>query len=95
MKPKLLLLPIILVLINTAHARQHTSSSNQTTNMQTASMKTDSTSGYVDVNGLHLYYEIHGEGAPLVLLHGGGSTNGSTCRRLSQQHGRRKSASYW
>jgi pimeloyl-ACP methyl ester carboxylesterase len=26
---------------------------------------------YVDVNGLHLYYEVHGEGSPLVLLHGG------------------------
>jgi pimeloyl-ACP methyl ester carboxylesterase len=31
-----------------------------------------STSGYADVNGLHLYHEIHGEGGtPLVLLHGG------------------------
>ena len=28
-------------------------------------------SGYADVNGLHLYYELHGEGTPLVLLHGG------------------------
>ena len=29
-------------------------------------------SGYADVNGLHLYYEIHGDGGtPLVLLHGG------------------------
>jgi pimeloyl-ACP methyl ester carboxylesterase len=27
--------------------------------------------GYADVNGLHLYYELHGEGTPLVLLHGG------------------------
>ena len=28
--------------------------------------------GYADVNGLHLYYEIHGHrGTPLVLLHGG------------------------
>jgi pimeloyl-ACP methyl ester carboxylesterase len=28
--------------------------------------------GYADVNGLHLYYEQHGEdGSPLVLLHGG------------------------
>jgi pimeloyl-ACP methyl ester carboxylesterase len=31
-------------------------------------------SGYSDVNGLKMYYEIHGEGAPLVLIHGGGST---------------------
>src|SRR5436305_9334847 len=28
-------------------------------------------SGYADVNGVHMYYEIHGTGHPLVLLHGG------------------------
>lgn len=28
------------------------------------------TSGYAPVNGLQLYYEIHGAGEPLVLLHG-------------------------
>ena len=28
------------------------------------------TQGYVSVNGLQMYYEIHGEGQPLVLLHG-------------------------
>jgi pimeloyl-ACP methyl ester carboxylesterase len=28
-------------------------------------------SGYADVNGLHMYYELHGSGSPLVLLHGG------------------------
>lgn len=27
-------------------------------------------SGYADVNGLQLYYEVYGEGKPLVLLHG-------------------------
>ena len=27
--------------------------------------------GYAPVNGLNLYYEIHGTGEPLVLLHGG------------------------
>lgn len=31
-------------------------------------------SGYSDVNGLKMYYEIHGSGKPLVLIHGGGST---------------------
>jgi pimeloyl-ACP methyl ester carboxylesterase len=32
-------------------------------------------SGYASVNGLEMYYEIHGKGGiPLVLIHGGGST---------------------
>jgi pimeloyl-ACP methyl ester carboxylesterase len=31
-------------------------------------------SGYAPINGIKMYYEIHGEGAPLVLIHGGGST---------------------
>jgi pimeloyl-ACP methyl ester carboxylesterase len=26
---------------------------------------------YADVNGLHLYYETHGSGRPMILLHGG------------------------
>jgi len=26
---------------------------------------------YADVNGLNMYYEVHGEGPPLLLLHGG------------------------
>lgn len=31
--------------------------------------------GYAPVNGLSMYYEIHGQGGiPLVLIHGGGST---------------------
>ena len=32
--------------------------------------------GYAPVNGLDLYYEIHGAGAPLVLLHGGFGATG-------------------
>ncbi len=31
-------------------------------------------SGYPEVNGLKMYYEIYGRGKPLVLIHGGGST---------------------
>ncbi|NOT74014.1 MAG: alpha/beta hydrolase [Cyclobacteriaceae bacterium] len=36
-------------------------------------------SGYAQVNGISMYYEIYGEGEiPLVLIHGGGSTIGTT-----------------
>lgn len=30
--------------------------------------------GYSEVDGLSMYYEIHGDGLPIVLIHGGGST---------------------
>lgn len=40
--------------------------------METTTLRT----GYAPVNGLNLYYEVHGTGEPLVLLHGGlGSTD--------------------
>jgi pimeloyl-ACP methyl ester carboxylesterase len=29
---------------------------------------------YASINGLRMYYEVHGAGRPLVLIHGGGST---------------------
>ena len=34
-------------------------------------MSTRTRGGYAAVNGLEVYYEIHGEGDPLILLHGG------------------------
>ena len=37
---------------------------------------------YTAVNGLKMYYEIHGSGKPLVLIHGGGSTIESTFGRV-------------
>lgn len=42
----------------------------------------NSSSGYAPVNGLKMYYEIHGEGSPLVLIHGGGSTIQTTFGRV-------------
>jgi pimeloyl-ACP methyl ester carboxylesterase len=35
---------------------------------------TDPQTGYAPVNGLDMYYEVHGSGRPLVLLHGALST---------------------
>ena len=44
--------------------------------------KQDNKSGYAAVNGLKMYYEIHGSGFPLVLIHGGGSTIQTTFGRV-------------
>ena len=41
-----------------------------------------STSGYVSVNDLSMYYEIHGTGQPLVLLHGAFSAIGTSFGKL-------------
>jgi pimeloyl-ACP methyl ester carboxylesterase len=40
------------------------------------------TSGYADVNDLEMYYEIHGSGPPLVLLHGAFSAIGTSFGEL-------------
>ncbi len=47
------------------------------------------TGAYADVNGIHLYHEIHGSGRPLVLLHGGlgsGEMFGPVIERLARDH---------
>jgi pimeloyl-ACP methyl ester carboxylesterase len=45
---------------------------------------------YANVNGLRMYYEDHGQGRPLVLIHGGGSTVqtsfGAVIPRLARAH---------
>lgn len=34
-------------------------------------LRTPDSKGYANVNGVDLYYEVHGDGPPLVMLHGG------------------------
>lgn len=38
--------------------------------------------GYSEVNGIRMYYEIYGQGKPLVLIHGGGSTIQSNFEKI-------------
>src|SRR6266487_1701820 len=52
------------------------------TSTESKKVKQDSVSGYASVNGLNMYYEIHGTGTPLVLIHGGGSTIQTTFGRV-------------
>ena len=44
---------------------------------------------YANVNGINLYYEMHGSGRPLVLLHGGlgsGEMFGPVLTALAEHH---------
>jgi pimeloyl-ACP methyl ester carboxylesterase len=50
--------------------------------MNTITLAQQSKNGYETVNGLRMYYEIHGSGHPLVLIHGGGSTIRTTFGRV-------------
>ena len=68
---------IIMITLTAFTISSCNNSDNKTMSAQTTSVnetKQDSTSGYAAVNGLKMYYEIHGAGTPLVLIHGGGST---------------------
>ena len=42
-----------------------------TTDMTTETKTATTAATYADVKGLHMYYETHGSGRPLILLHGG------------------------
>jgi pimeloyl-ACP methyl ester carboxylesterase len=47
------------------------------------------TGSYAEVNGINLYYETHGSGRPLILLHGGlgsGEMFGPTLPKLAESH---------
>ncbi len=47
------------------------------------------TGAHADVNGLHMYYETHGNGKPMILLHGGlgsGEMFGPILPTLAERH---------
>jgi len=55
----------------------------------TGTTDTKGTGHYAKVNGLNLYYEIHGAGRPLILLHGGLMSNetfGPVLPQLAERH---------
>ena len=52
-------------------------------------MSTPSSTGKVPVGGAEIYYEIHGDGSPLVLLHGGvdpSQTFGAPLAAMARTH---------
>src|SRR6202165_2958862 len=64
------------------HARSMTVTSDWTTHAK-------GTGQYAEVNGINLYYETHGSGRPLILLHGGlgsGEMFGPVLPLLAERH---------
>jgi pimeloyl-ACP methyl ester carboxylesterase len=66
--------PLVLLVFAVAACRPATKASQSAATPPKAATASQSTepvqSGYADVNGLKMYYEVHGKGKPLVLLHG-------------------------
>jgi len=62
---------------NTNHAGAHLDQTKATANDSLVSHN-----GYSEVNGINMYYEIYGQGKPIVLIHGGGSTIQTSFEKL-------------
>src|SRR5438477_7290735 len=80
-----MLRPLILIVLSalTISSCNNTQSTKiKMTSTDKTDVKQDSSSSYAQVNGLKMYYEIHGTGTPLVLIHGGGSTLQTTFGRV-------------
>jgi pimeloyl-ACP methyl ester carboxylesterase len=74
--------PLGLPCITTPDERSETMST-------TWSATSSGTGSYADVNGVHLYYESHGDGRPMLLLHGGlgsGEMFGPILPALTEHH---------
>lgn len=70
----------LLILSSCNKVKPSEENNNQTTT--SASDTLISKNGYSEVNGIKMYYEIYGQGKPLVMLHGGGSTIQTTFGRV-------------
>src|SRR5256885_3443647 len=72
--------------------RYHTTSEDARSNTVTTTDWTSDTAGtgqYAQVNGINLYFETHGSGRPLILLHGGlgsGEMFGPILPALAERH---------
>ena len=75
---------IIIALTLTLFALTSCNEKNTKTNRMEikATDKLTFSNGYSEVNGLKMYYETYGQGKPLVLIHGGGSTIQSNFEKI-------------
>lgn len=71
MKKLLLFASIVIIITSCKDRTSDPKTEIATTDSVTANSNTPSfDSGYADINGLKMYYEVHGQGKPIVLIHG-------------------------
>lgn len=74
MKMKFTTLVLIILSLTACNSKKSVETENENNMKISTSDKIAMTSAYSEVNGIKMYYEIYGQGKPLVLIHGGGST---------------------
>ena len=72
MKQVIAFLTLTIFVLTSCNGNKNTKTTTSSMTSPTGSLNFKN--GYSDVNGLKMYYEIYGQGEPLVLIHGGGST---------------------
>jgi len=82
MKNKFLPFIILILLLTSCNSKTN---KNKNDMISTKQAPVNFKSGYSEVNGIKMYYEIYGEGEPLVLIHGAGSTIQSSFGRIIPQ----------
>lgn len=79
---KTILYPVLALLLFSSCRNTNKSEERSTQIKANANDTMTSKNGYSEVNGIKMYYEIYGQGKPLVLIHGGGSTIQTTFGRV-------------
>lgn len=79
MKQTILYLAFAILYFTSCNNKDNQAEDKNNSTMSTPNDTSYFKSGYSDVNGIKMYYEMHGDkGDYLVLIHGGGSTIGTT-----------------
>ncbi len=85
LKPILFSLNLVLLFGCGQHHKESQTNQSKDSLMQKEKDNPVAQQGYATVNGLKMYYELHGSGEPLVLIHGGGSTINTTFGKILPQ----------
>jgi pimeloyl-ACP methyl ester carboxylesterase len=79
MKTKIICAVLLIAIISVCFSQSKKTNQNKgSSSIGTSSFK----SGYAPVNGLKMYYEIHGKGDPIILVHGAYSAIGTSFAKV-------------